>query len=91
MEFFGMGMGEILFILVIAMIIWGPGKIVSVGKTLGKMVYTLKKAGSDLNTQIIHEMEEKERSTPSTPNTPSAPAQSDPSLSQQVVNTDEQR
>lgn len=62
MEFFGMGMGEILFILVIALIVWGPGKIVNVGKTLGKMMYNLKKATSDLTTQITSEMEEKKTS-----------------------------
>ena len=59
MEFFGMGMGEILFILVIALLIWGPGKIVGVGKTLGKIAYNLKKSTSSLTSQISAELEEK--------------------------------
>jgi len=59
MEFFGMGLGEILLIMVIAFIIWGPGKIVDVSRTLGRMVHNLKKATSDLKSQITVEMEEK--------------------------------
>jgi TatA/E family protein of Tat protein translocase len=63
MEFFGMGTGEIFLILVVALIIWGPGRIVDVGRTLGKMMHNLKKATSDLTTQITSEMEEKKTST----------------------------
>ncbi len=64
MEFFGMGILEILLILVVAMIIWGPGRIVDIGRTLGKMVHTLKKATFELTTQISKEMEEKEKEHP---------------------------
>lgn len=60
MDFFGIGMGEILLILVIALIIWGPGRIVEIGRTLGRIVRTLRKASSDLTTQITKELEEKE-------------------------------
>ncbi len=60
MDFFGIGMGEILLILVIALIIWGPGRIVEIGRTLGRIVRTLKKASFDLTTQITKELEEKE-------------------------------
>ena len=68
MEFFGMGMGEVLLILVIALIIWGPGRVVDVGRTLGKMMHNLKKATSDLTTQITSETEEKK--TPATVQNP---------------------
>ena len=60
MDFFGIGMGEILLILVIALIIWGPGRIVEIGRTLGRIVRTLRKASFDLTTQITKELEEKE-------------------------------
>jgi sec-independent protein translocase protein TatA len=60
LDFFGVGLGEVLLVLVLALIIWGPGKIVNVAKTLGKMVHNLKKATSDLTTQITSEAEEKD-------------------------------
>ena len=64
MDFFGMGMGEILLILVVALIIWGPGRIVEIGRTLGRMVGTLRKASFDLTTQISKELEGEEKRTP---------------------------
>lgn len=69
MEFFGMGFGEILLILVIALIVMGPGKIVDFARTLGKMSRALKKASSDLTTQITRELDEekKEKGPPSGP------------------------
>ncbi len=65
MDFFGMGMGEILLILVVALIIWGPGRIVEIGRTLGKIVRTLKKASFDLTTQLSKELEGEEKNHPS--------------------------
>ncbi len=64
MGFFGIGMGEILLVLVIALIIWGPGRIVEIGRTLGKMVHTLRKVGSDLTAQVTKELEEEETDHP---------------------------
>lgn len=64
MEFFGMGMGEILLILVIAFLIFGPGKIVNIGRTLGRMMHNIKKATSDLKTQMTVEMEETQKASP---------------------------
>ncbi|MFC1987796.1 twin-arginine translocase TatA/TatE family subunit [Chloroflexota bacterium] len=63
MDFFGMGMGEILLILVVALIIWGPGKIPEIARTLGKTIRAFRKATSDLTTVMTKElsMEEKDR------------------------------
>jgi sec-independent protein translocase protein TatA len=60
MEFFGMGFGEILFILVVALIIWGPGRIVDIGRNLGKIARSFRKATSDLTSQITREIDEEE-------------------------------
>ncbi len=65
MEFFGMGLGEILLILVIVLIIWGPGKIVDAGRTLGRLARNFKKATSDLTAQITSETEEKKNNSTS--------------------------
>ena len=64
MDFFSMGIGEILLVLVVALIIWGPGRIAEIGRTLGKIVRTLKKATFDLTAQITKEMEEQEKKRP---------------------------
>ena len=64
MEFFGMGMAEILLILVVALIIWGPGRIAEIGRTLGKMTRALKKATFDLTTQVTKEIEGQEKERP---------------------------
>ena len=64
MDFFGIGMGEVLLILVVALIIWGPGRIVEIGRTLGKIVRTLKKASFDLTAQVTKELEGKEEHPP---------------------------
>ncbi len=64
MDFFGMGIGEILLILLIALIVWGPGKIAKIGRTLGKLVRTLRKATFDLTAQVTKEIEEQEKERP---------------------------
>ena len=61
MDFFGMGMGEILLILVIALLVWGPGKIPEIAHMLGKTMNNLKKMSFDLTTQIKKELEEENK------------------------------
>ena len=65
MDLFGMGFGEIAFILLLALVIFGPGRIVSVGRNLGKISHTVKKATTDLTSQITRETEEQEKKPPS--------------------------
>jgi sec-independent protein translocase protein TatA len=69
MDFFGMGMGEIILVLIVATMIWGPGKIPEIARTLGKIVHTLRQTGSDLTAQITREIEqaEEEKKTHSPP------------------------
>ncbi|MFC1954013.1 twin-arginine translocase TatA/TatE family subunit [Chloroflexota bacterium] len=64
MDFFGMGMGEIILILLVALIIWGPDRVVEVGRTLGKVARALKKASFDLTSQISKELEMEEKDHP---------------------------
>ena len=64
MDFLGIGGWEILLILVIALVVLGPGRIVEFGRTLGKIVRTLKKATFDLTTVVSKELEEQEKERP---------------------------
>jgi sec-independent protein translocase protein TatA len=60
MDFFGMGMGEILLILVLVLLMWGPKRVVEAGRTLGRVMHKLRKATSDLTIQITGEVEESD-------------------------------
>ena len=67
MDFFGIGTGEVILILVVVLIIFGPRRVVEIGRTLGRVVRTLRKASFDLTTQVTKELdtEEKEHSSQS--------------------------
>lgn len=67
MGFLDMGPLEILLILVVALIIWGPGKIPEIARTLGKAMRTLRKATSDLSTAVTKELDMEEKDRPSRP------------------------
>src|SRR3972149_3694361 len=60
MEFFGMGTGEILLIIIVALIIWGPGKLPEIARTVGKAMSALKQTSSDITAQITKELNEAE-------------------------------
>ena len=47
---FGIGIPELLLILVIGLIVFGPGKLPEIGKALGKSMHEFKDA-VDMDTQ----------------------------------------
>lgn len=61
MDFFGIGMGEILLILIVAIIVMGPEKIPGTARTIGKTIRAIKKASSDLTSQVNKELEAEEK------------------------------
>lgn len=67
MDFFGIGTGEILLVLLVAVIVFGPGRIVEIGRTLGKMMHTIKKASFDLTSQVTRELEGEDKDHPAKP------------------------
>ncbi len=72
MDFFGIGTGEVLLILIVALIVMGPGRVAEVGRTLGKVTRTLKKATFDLTSEVTKELESKEENHPPQPREPSS-------------------
>ena len=60
-----MGIGEILLILVVGLIIWGPGKIPEIARMLGRLVYTLRKASYDLTSTVTKELSAEDKDRPS--------------------------
>ena len=70
MDFLGIGIGELLLILVVILIIWGPGKLPEISRTMGRTVRALKKATFDLTAEVtkeIKEIDEEEKDQPSQP------------------------
>ena len=64
MGFFGIGIGEILLVLVASLIIWGPGRMVEIARTLGKLVHTLRKVTSDLTATVAREIDGAKDNSP---------------------------
>ena len=78
MGFSSIGLWEIGFILIIALIIWGPNKLPEIARTLGKAVRTLKKASFDLTTAVTREIEPEKTLPPPQQNTKATEAPSEP-------------
>jgi sec-independent protein translocase protein TatA len=67
------GMPEMLVILVIALIIFGPRKLPELGKSLGKSLAEFKRASNDLRSTLEEEIRVEEQTVKRTP-PPAIPA-----------------
>jgi sec-independent protein translocase protein TatA len=56
---FGIGLPELALILVIALIIFGPSKLPSIGKAVGNAIGEFKKATEDMQKEITSTVAEK--------------------------------
>ena len=63
----GLGMGEIVLILVIALVVFGPRKLPELGKSLGQAMSQFRRASEDFKRTWEQEVDiEKDRKTGST-------------------------
>ena len=56
----GIGLGEVLLILIVALIIWGPKRLPEIARTIGKTMRAFRKATYDLTSQVTKELDIKE-------------------------------
>ena len=61
MDFFGIGPFEILLILIVGLLIFGPEKLPQIGRDLGRTIRSFKKATTDLSAEVSREMEEEKK------------------------------
>lgn len=65
MDFFSqIGTQEILVILLVAIIVIGPNKIVEFSKGVGKVTRSIKKISTDMTASIEKELDEEKRKEP---------------------------
>ncbi len=79
MNIFGVGLPEMLLILGIALLIFGPKKLPEIGRSLGKAIKGFQDAAKDFETEF-----NKETSEP----TKNSPQLEEPKQIQQVANKD---
>lgn len=61
MDFFGIGPMEILLILIIGLLIFGPGRIPQIARDMGKAIRSFKKATTDLSVEVSRELKEEKK------------------------------
>ena len=73
--FGSIGMPELIIILVIVLIIFGPRKLPELGRSLGKSIGEFKKASNELRSTLEEEIrveEQRDRQTQTASSTPPA-------------------
>lgn len=61
---FGLGVWEIAVIAVVALLVLGPDKLPSAAKSLGKALRDFRRAGDDIKSQVLGEIDENPRPRP---------------------------
>jgi sec-independent protein translocase protein TatA len=70
---FGIGPVELIIVLVIALLVIGPGKLPEVGAALGKSIREFRKATSDVQEATTLEPPPRPAAAPAAPVAPAAP------------------
>ena len=74
-----LGIGEMIFIFVLALIIFGPKKMPEIGRQIGRALAEFKRASNEFKAQIETEIQQMEVET-NVPSYVSEPAVSEPAM-----------
>ncbi|MFQ5662569.1 MAG: twin-arginine translocase TatA/TatE family subunit [Terriglobia bacterium] len=74
-----LGFTEILFILLLALLLFGPRRLPELGRTLGRGLAEFRRASTDLRATIEDEIQSVEREVNTEPEAPRSPSISPPS------------
>ena len=58
---FGIGFPELILILIIGLVVFGPGKLPEIGKAVGKSLREFRSASTEDNTKTIDAKNEDEK------------------------------
>ena len=61
MDLMGVGTAEVLMILLVAILVIGPNKVIEFARTMGKITRTIKKASLDLTSSVTKELESEDK------------------------------
>ena len=69
MDFMSIGSSEILMILLVAILVVGPNRVIGMARTLGNIMRTVKKMSFELTSAVSKELEleEKDKQPPAEP------------------------
>ena len=91
MNFLGMGPMELMLILVLALIVFGPGKLPEIAGQVGKTVRDFRRATSELSSEFNRtlslEVEERKATAPAEPAPPAPVAATEPAPAVSVTTT----
>jgi len=69
--FFDIGAGELLLILVVMLLVFGPGKLPELARSIGKGIYEFKRYSSALTKDVKEEVEREQKGRASAVASPS--------------------
>lgn len=58
---FNIGVPELIIVLVLALIIFGPGKLPEVGKAIGKSINEFRKASKEITEEVTGKEEREQK------------------------------
>jgi Tat protein translocase TatB subunit len=69
MDFMSIGTQEILMIILVAILVVGPNRIVEISRTMGKVMRAIRKTTVELTTSVTKELEieDKKKQPPEKP------------------------
>jgi Sec-independent protein translocase protein TatA len=74
MDFLSVGSAEILMVLLVALLVVGPNKVVGYAQKFGQIMRSVRKASSELTSAVTREMELEDREKSPPPAAPARPA-----------------